>query len=105
MDHLLESFNYAPNVPNILLLSSKAHEQDKIFDALFYLEKGLEYFPGNQYLTNNISLLYSKINRPKDAFSKLEGLSKDNIVAQSNKLAHILLKSISLKPNIFYIKL
>ena len=87
MDHLLESFNYAPNVPNILLLSSKAHEQDKIFDALFYLEKGLEYFPGNQYLTNNISLLYSKINRPKDAFSKLEGLSKDNIVAQSNKLA------------------
>lgn len=87
MDHLLESFNYAPNVPNILLLSSKSHLQDKILDALFYLEKGLEYYPGNPHITNNISLLYSKLNRPVDAISKLEGLPKNNLIAQSNKLA------------------
>jgi hypothetical protein len=87
MDHLLESFNYAPNVPSILLLSSKAHLQGKIFDALFYLEKGLEYYPGNPYITNNISLLYSKLNRPIDAVSKLEGLTGEHEITQSNKLA------------------
>ncbi|WP_373497436.1 tetratricopeptide repeat protein [Aquiflexum sp.] len=87
MDHLLESFNYSPNVPNILLLSAKTHQQDKVLDALFYLEKGLEYYPGNPYLINNISLLYSKINRPIDALAKLEEITKENIIAQSNKLA------------------
>jgi hypothetical protein len=86
MDHLIESFNYAPNVPNILLLSAKAHQQEKIFDALFYLEKGLEYYPGNPYLINNLALLYSKINRPIDAISKLEELPKENKIAQANKL-------------------
>lgn len=86
MDHLLESFNYAPNIPSILLLSAKAHQQEKIFDALFYLEKGLEYYPGNPYLINNLALLYSKINRPIDAISKLEEIPKENKVAQANKL-------------------
>lgn len=86
MDHLLESFNYSPNIPNILLLSAKSHQQEKIIDALFYLEKGLEYYPGNPYLINNIALIYSKINRPIDAISKLNEISTGNKIAQANKL-------------------
>jgi hypothetical protein len=87
MEHLIQSFDYAPTVPNILLLSSKLHQQEKIFDALFYLEKGLEIFPDNPYLLNNLALLYSKLNRPGDALAGLEKLPAKNTVGQSNKLA------------------
>lgn len=87
MDNLFESFDYSPNVPNILLLSSKLHQQNKIFDALFYLEKGLEYFPDNPYLLNNLALLYSKLNRPEDAILTLQKISKENLTVKSNKLA------------------
>lgn len=87
MDNLFQSFDYSPNVPSILLLSSKLHQQGKIFDALFYLEKGLEYFPDNPYLSNNTALLYSKLNRPDDAIATLQKIPKENLTAQSNKLA------------------
>ena len=87
MDNLFESFDYSPNVPNILLLSSKLHQQNKIFDALFYLEKGLEYFPDNPYLLNNLALLYSKLNRPEDAIAALQKISRENLTSKSNKLA------------------
>jgi tetratricopeptide (TPR) repeat protein len=87
MDNLFESFDYSPNVPNILLLSSKLHQQNKIFDALFYLEKGLEYYPDNPYLLNNLALLYSKLNRPEDAIAALQKISQENLTAKSNKLA------------------
>lgn len=103
MEHLLESFNYAPNVPNILLLSTKAHQQDKILDALFYLEKGLEYYPGNSYLINNIALIYSKINRPSDAISKLEKLPKENKITQSNKLGLQIKHGINIDQNAEFI--
>ncbi|MFD2201887.1 tetratricopeptide repeat protein [Shivajiella indica] len=86
MEHLVQSFDYAPTVPNILLLSSKLHQQDKIFEALFYLEKGLEIFPNNPYLLNNLALLYSKLNRPQDALATLEKLLKKDAVMLSNSL-------------------
>jgi hypothetical protein len=86
MEHLFQSFDYAPSVPNILLLSSKLHQQDKIFEALFYLEKGLEIFPDNPYLLNNLALLYSKLNRPQDALATLEKLPKKNPITSSNSL-------------------
>jgi tetratricopeptide (TPR) repeat protein len=86
MEHLVQSFDYAPSVPNILLLSSKLHQQDKIFEALFYLEKGLEIFPDNPYLLNNLALLYSKLNRPQDALTTLGKIQKNDPVTLSNTL-------------------
>lgn len=87
MENLYQVFDNSPSVINTLLLSSKLHEQEKIFDAVFYLERGLSYFPGNLYLANNLSLLYSKLNKPKEAISMMEGISGKNPVIQSNLLA------------------
>lgn len=86
IEHLIESFDYAPSVPNILLLSATLHRQDKVFEALFYLEKGLEIFPDNLYLQNNLALLYSKLNRPQDALESLAKLPTSNEVTQANLL-------------------
>ncbi|MDO9553193.1 M48 family metallopeptidase [Rhodonellum sp.] len=86
MEHLIESFDNAPNVPNILLLSSKLHEAEKVFEAQFYLEKGLEYFPGNPHLSNNLSLLYSKLNRPKEALETINLVSSKNPVSLANEI-------------------
>ncbi len=87
LSHLIESFDNAPNVPNILLLTSKLHKSDKIFDALFYLEKGLGYFPDNPYLTNNLALLYSKLNRHVDALETINPVSAENSVSLANEVA------------------
>jgi hypothetical protein len=87
LEHLIESFDNAPNVPNIIFLSSELHKSDKVFDAMFYLEKGLEYFPENPYLTNNLALLYSKLNRPMDALEMIEKVASQNSASLSNKLA------------------
>lgn len=86
MEHLYQNFDYVPSVQNILLLSDKLHQEDKIFDAIFYLEKGLEIFPENPYLRNNLSLLYSKINRPAEAFANLNKMGTEKLIAQSNLL-------------------
>lgn len=86
VEHLIESFDYAPSVPNILLLSATLHRQDKVFEALFYLEKGLEIFPNNPYLWNNLALLYSKLNRPQDALESLANLPTSNEASQANLL-------------------
>jgi hypothetical protein len=87
LDLLVESFDYAPNVPGIIMLSNKLHQSEKIFEALFYLEKGLEYFPENPYLQNNLALLYSKINRPQDAIETVSKSNKNSLVQQANLLA------------------
>lgn len=95
IEHLIESFDYAPSVPNILLLSATLHRQDKVFEALFYLEKGLEIFPDNPYLLNNLALLYSKLNRPQDALASLAKLPASNVVSESNLLG------LQIKHNLF----
>ncbi|WP_241412162.1 tetratricopeptide repeat protein [Belliella alkalica] len=85
--HLEESFDFAPNVPNILLLSSRLHQADKIVEAVFYLEKGLEFFPENPKLLNNLALLYSKINQPIKAIEVLNSTKNDQKTIIANKLA------------------
>ncbi|MCL6259101.1 tetratricopeptide repeat protein [Aquiflexum sp. TKW24L] len=87
MENLYQVFDNSPSVINTLLLSSKLHEQEKIFDAVFYLERGLSYFPDNPYLANNLSLLYSKLNKPTEAISMMEKITDQNPVLQSNLLA------------------
>jgi hypothetical protein len=87
LELLTESFDYSPNIPGILLLSNKLHQSGKIFEALFYLEKGLEYFPDNPFLLNNLALLYSGINRPQDAIEAIAKVEDPNPVLLSNRLA------------------
>lgn len=87
MENLYQVFDNSPSVINTLLLSSKLHEQEKIFDAVFYLERGLSYFPGNPYLANNLSLLYSKLNKPTEAISMMEEIVDQDPVIKSNLLA------------------
>lgn len=87
MENLYEAFDAAPTVPNTLLLSSRLHQMDRVFDAVFYLEKGLETYPDNPYLKNNLGLLYSKLNRPVDAISTLQTIPGNQDVSLSNALA------------------
>ncbi len=84
---LEESFDYAPNIYNIILHSTQLHQANKIIEAIFYLEKGLEYFPQNIYLSNNLALLYSKINRSQDALDLLENLKNKNATIKANQVA------------------
>lgn len=87
MEHLYQNFDYGPSVQNILLLSDKLHQQDKVFEALFYLEKGLEKFPENPYLKNNLALLYSKLSRPEDAMNTLQGMKSYDDIGRANLIA------------------
>ena len=87
MRHLEESFDYAPNIPNILLISSILHRSDKILEAIFYLEKGLDYYPNDPQLLNNLALLYSKINRPEEALATLNKSLISDQINISNTLA------------------
>lgn len=86
MENLYEAFDAMPTIPNTLLLSSKLHQMDRVFEAVFYLEKALEIFPDNPYLKNNLALLYSKLNRPVDAISSMQSISKKHPVAEANAL-------------------
>ncbi|WP_035072071.1 tetratricopeptide repeat protein [Anditalea andensis] len=78
---LEESFELSPSVNDIIFLSSVLHRQDKIFDAIFFLEKGLDLFPENSYLKNNLALLQSKINQGEMAYELLNGISHEAAIA------------------------
>jgi len=70
--HLEESFAEYPQVDNIILLSNRLHREDKIFEAIFYLENGLKLFPKEPRLANNLALFYTKVNKPTEALRVLE---------------------------------
>ena len=81
---LEESFGLSASVNDILLLSSTLHKQDKVFEAIFFLEKGQEIYPGNLYLKNNLALLQSKINQGEKAYQLLEEISGQHEVVLAN---------------------
>jgi hypothetical protein len=83
---LTNSFNERPNVPDILLLSSSLQRRQRTTDAIFYLEQGLKYYPENPYLLNNLSLLYSKIDRPVEAFHLLEQMDFSREISEANQI-------------------
>ncbi|MFD2035281.1 tetratricopeptide repeat protein [Belliella marina] len=85
--HLEESFDYAPNIPNILLISSRLHQADKTIDAIFYLEKGLEYYPNQPMLLNNLALLYSKTDQAGKAMETLGKIDSKDHAIHANMLA------------------
>lgn len=86
-EHLEESFDLAPQVDNILLLSERLQRENKPLEAVFYLENGLKFFPGNPYLSQNLALLYTLLKKEKEAVALLEALPKDNPIAEANWLA------------------
>ncbi|MBS9522844.1 hypothetical protein KI659_02335 [Litoribacter alkaliphilus] len=83
---LEQSLEVAPTVNDIILLSSVLHRENKVLDAIFYLTKGLEIFPDNIHLSNNLALLQSRINKSEDAYALLENLSANNKIILANKI-------------------
>ncbi|MCE2779239.1 MAG: hypothetical protein LW824_16770 [Algoriphagus sp.] len=86
-EHLEESFDLAPQVDNILLLSERLQRENKPLEAVFYLENGLKFFPKNPYLTQNLALLYTLLKKENEALELLSELSKDSPIAAANWLA------------------
>ena len=87
MENLTQSFDFVPNVPNILLLASKLFQQEKLPAAMFYLQEGLKFFPDNPYLLNNLSLLHSYVGKGDEAINLLENIRYRNATADANMLA------------------
>ncbi|MCH7410998.1 hypothetical protein MM239_16445 [Belliella sp. DSM 111904] len=85
--HLEESFDFSPNVLNIILHANKLHQTNKVVEAIFYMERGLEIYPGNEFLTNNLALLYAKTNKTNDAIAILNSLNTPSSVTEANLLA------------------
>ena len=85
--HLEESFAQAPQVDNILLLSDRLHFENKIFESIYYLERGLKYFPNEPKLVNNLALFYTKVNRTNDALNLLSNSKNTDPILKSNLLA------------------
>lgn len=96
LENLYEAFDAMPTIPNTILLSSKLHQRDKVFEAVFYLEKALEVYEDNPILKNNLALLYSKLNRPVDAISTMQSISGKHPVAEANALG------LEVKHGLFY---
>jgi Flp pilus assembly protein TadD len=86
-EHLEESFDLAPQVDNILLLSERLQRENKPLEAVFYLESGLKFFPANPYLTQNLALLYTLLKKEKEAVALLASLPKHNPIAEANWIA------------------
>jgi hypothetical protein len=85
--HLEESFAEVPQVDNILLLADRLHRENKIFEAVYYLERGLELYPGKVELVNNLSLLYVKMNKGDKALALLNSSSSTDQILLSNQIA------------------
>lgn len=86
--HLEESFAEAPQVDNILLLSDRLHQENNVFEAIYYLESGLSLFPNEPHLINNLSLLYTKVNRSEKGLKLMKDTeSTNNTVLSSNLIA------------------
>jgi hypothetical protein len=86
-EQLEESFAEAPQVDNILLLCERLQRENKLFEAVYYLENGLKRFPENSYLTQNLALLYTLVLRKEEALMLLKEIPKDNPSSASNWLA------------------
>ncbi|MCC5939056.1 MAG: tetratricopeptide repeat protein [Lunatimonas sp.] len=81
---LMRSFDERPTVNNIVLLTSRLHNASKSSEALFYLQEGLKYFPGNPYLLNNLAILKSKLQQPIEARELLKSMNDQSPVRDAN---------------------
>lgn len=86
-EHLEQSFAEAPQVDNILLLSERLNRENKIFEAIYYLENGLKTFPNHPQLTNNLAMYYVRTGQELKARTLLEFPVKEHPVTASNWMA------------------
>lgn len=73
-------------------LSNGLNNNRQIFDALFNLKTGLDQFPGNAYLQNNLALSYAKTSVLDSALIYLEQARADDATrkaAEANTLSII----------------
>ncbi|AWW31626.1 hypothetical protein DN752_16670 [Echinicola strongylocentroti] len=82
---MLEAFEWSPSVPEVILAANMAHKRNRYFDALFYLEKGLEIYPDNTLIKNNLALLYSKGNKAQKALELLPPNDRSGTI-QANRI-------------------
>ncbi|EON76300.1 hypothetical protein ADIS_3428 [Lunatimonas lonarensis] len=92
---LIRSFDERPNVPDIILLTSKLQGTSKHSDALFYLEEGLKYFPRNPYLLNNLAYLKAKQLKPREALALWQEMDKKVDIRDANLQALYALHDLS----------
>lgn len=83
-EHLEQSFAEAPQVDNILLVSERLQRENKLFEAIYYLENGLKRFPGNPQLVNNLALFYTLVQRYEEAALLLKDHATISEVTSSN---------------------
>ena len=86
-NHLEESFTEAPQLDNILLLADRLHQENKVFEAIYYLEKGLDIFPDEPHLINNLSLFYTKVNKSTEALGLMNSVEGTDPVLNANLTA------------------
>lgn len=87
LNTLVRSFEENPQVADILLLSQLLEKRQRINEAIFYLEKGLESYPTSIYLSNNLALMYHGMNRSEDALAILDSMEVKGEVEYLNQLA------------------
>lgn len=83
-EHLEQSFAEAPQVDNILLVSERLQRENKLFEAIYYLENGLKRFPGNPHLVNNLALFFTLTQRYEEAALLLKDHATESKVTSSN---------------------
>ncbi|MDN3669883.1 hypothetical protein QWY93_11160 [Echinicola jeungdonensis] len=86
LEHLNESLAQNPNINDIILLSSLVHKRGEYFDAVFYLEKGLEFFPDSPILKNNLALMLSKGNKGEEAYQLLSQIASPSNTILANTI-------------------
>ena len=86
-EHLEQSFAEAPQVDNVLLVSERLNRENKLFEAIYYLENGLKIFPNNPQLSNNLAMYYVRTGQELRARTLLEFPIEENPVTVSNWMA------------------
>src|SRR5690606_11445481 len=77
---------HSPSVNDILLLSSSLSRTGKDQEALAILERGIESFPDNAFILNNLALRLSGNNQGIKAFQMVEDIEGEKDVAMANKI-------------------
>ncbi len=102
LDYLKQAIGKNPTEFAYANLASKYLEANSYFQAIFTLQDGLEIFPDNGNLMNNLGLAYMKVENVDSAFYYLErsiyNRSSENEAA-ANIYALLRLKELSIKPD------
>lgn len=94
---LERSFEQNPQVRDIVLLSWLLEKRSRSNEAVFYLEEGLKYYPGNPFLANNLALTYHRMNLPKEALNTLDKMDGFKEVKVLNATGVMVAHDIPLK--------